>query len=75
MQFLKYAQNNNCTVAKAIADRDWPMNKAQCVAAFIEATGNKPTVQEIIEMCPDGEKTIADENRLADWENFDLGRR
>lgn len=74
-QFVKYAQNYNCSVAQAIADRDWPMNYEQCVKAFKEATGQEPQAADIIQMSPDDERTMREEAELQDWEDFDMGRR
>lgn len=74
-QFIQYAQNYDCSVAKAIADRDWPMNQEQCIKAFKEATGQNPTADQVREMSPDSERTVNTERDLQDWEDFDMGRR
>lgn len=73
--YIKYAKQYGCTIAQAIADRDYPMDESQCVKAFIEATGHKPTKEEIKEMQPDSLQAIRQESVLQDWEDFDMGRR
>lgn len=73
--FLKYAKTYSCTVAQAIADRDYPMNRQQCIEAFKQATEALPTEEQIKEMSPDGEKAVQSESKLQDWEDFDMGRR
>ncbi|HBI01741.1 MAG TPA: hypothetical protein DDY18_08995 [Flavobacterium sp.] len=74
-QFMKYAKTYSCTLPQAIADRDWPMNRTQCIQAFVEALDRQPTEDEIIEMRPDRERAMRKESELQDWEDFDMGRR
>lgn len=51
-----YAIRFNCTVARAIADRDHPMTLPQCVKAYFQSTGSNPTPEQIKIMAPESDE-------------------
>lgn len=53
--WTEYAKNYGCTISKAIADRDDPMDLATVVSEFKGAAGRMPNADEIIEMHPESE--------------------
>ncbi len=61
--FKAYAQQYRCTLAEAIADRDWPADRATLVQWFQEAEGRAPTEDEIETMSPNSHAHINDEMR------------
>lgn len=52
----QYAKQYGCSIAQAIHDRDWPLNRSECIEAFKEAAGRAPTEDEIKEMRPDSDR-------------------
>lgn len=74
-QWLKYSKQYDVTIANAIRDRDYPMDRQQCIQEFLNATGKLPSELEIKDMSPDSQDSINDNAELQDWEDFDLGRR
>lgn len=59
--WAKYAANYNVSLAKAIADRDEPMNRQECIQAFVDSSGIAPDESQIAEMHPDSEETIQEQ--------------
>ena len=57
--FQKYAKTYGVTFASAVRDRDYPMNRAEVTALFVDACGRAPTEIEIKEMGPDGDRATA----------------
>lgn len=51
--YQAYAIRFNCTIASAIADRDFPMTTQECIDVYFESTGNNPNNSEILEMHPE----------------------
>lgn len=70
MDFLKYASTHNCSVAQAIADRDWPLTRDECAKEFLDVTGKMPTQDEMWEMRPDQDEAVSEYRRQ---EMDDLG--
>lgn len=56
--FEKYALHHGVSTADAIADRNYPMSKADCLEIFEEIEGREATEEEIEIMEPDHESTI-----------------
>ena len=57
----EYALKYNCSIAQAIADRDWPDDRDACIRWFREAAGRGPTDDEIDIMSPNTQSQIDDE--------------
>lgn len=60
-QWTMYSKNYSCTVAEAIHDRDYPMDRNTVIAEFKTATGRAPTEDEIKTMAPDSSRAVEDE--------------
>jgi hypothetical protein len=56
-----YARKYNCSIATAIADRDFPMTLKECEQHFIESCGRAPTADEIEEMRPSSQAQVQEE--------------
>lgn len=72
MTHTEYAKRYNCTLAEAIADRDWPMTESECIACFFKEAGRKPTKAEVLDMRPDSDYSVRDareefDSMAADW--------
>ena len=61
--WAKYANSFNVSLAQAIADRDEPMTKADCIEAFVASCGREPTTLDLEIMRPDSEETVAEQIR------------
>lgn len=56
---IRYAENYDVSIARAIGDRDYPMNEADILMVFYECEKRMPTEQELETMHPESNSYIA----------------
>jgi len=72
MTFTDYANEHGVTLAEAIADRDHPMTKHDCIHIFSSEAGRNPTEDELDVMRPDAQHIKTEVNQdlrteMSDW--------
>jgi len=63
-EYTRYAQKYNVSIAEAIADRDWPMERHTLIEVFQESTGRAPIESEIKTMRPDSFEQVREEESM-----------
>lgn len=56
--YQAYSNYFKVSIAQAIAERDHPASKEDCIGFFMEAAGRTPTNAEIQQMQPDSETSV-----------------
>lgn len=63
-EWIEYSEMYKCSIAEAIADRDYPATLETCVMWFKESTGHNPSANEISIMRPDTAESVSEENEF-----------